>query len=209
MQAAAELSSVMAHLGNIPQLDPRKDNLTAPLISYSSVAAQIQLIAESHTAGLCAEMGKRLTSIFFEMISKAQPMFDLKLEAEMHESLKNFAQREFDQLIGKAKTQNDAGQIDPHQLTELSQSIDQYKERIETHSRAMIDCLDRKLALQKTYLAELMQETKPIVETQIPLMVQLRRELELTSNAAEIAARTETGFTDFQTMINKFLNKPS
>lgn len=207
MQGAAELSTAMAHLGNIPQLDPRTDNLTAPLLSFNSVAAQIQLIAESHTASLCAEMGKRLTAVFFEMIGKAQPIFDLKIEAEMHESMRTFAQREFDQLTAKAKAANDSPHPDHQLLSRLSEGIGFYKEQIETHGKAVIDCLERKLVLQRQYAMELLPETRPIVDAQIPLMVQVRRELELTSDTDEIANRTEAGFADFKAMIKKALDR--
>lgn len=209
LQAAAEMSKAMAHLGNIPQLDPRSDNLAAPLLSFNSVAAQVQLIAESHTANLLAEMGQRLASIFFEMIGKAQPMFALKFEAEMHESMRDFAKREFDQLIGEAKAMNASNQTDDKQSARISRSIDSYKVQIETHTRLMVECLDKRLTLQKKYASELLSEVQPIVEAQIPLMVQIRKELELTSNTDEIATRTRAGFADFKVMLNKALSKLS
>jgi hypothetical protein len=207
MQVAAEMSHAMAHLGNIPQLDPRSDNLTAPLLSFNLVAAQIQLIAESHTATLCAEMGKRLTAVFFEMISKAQSMFDLKIQIEMHESMRSFAQREFDQLIARSKALNEAPQPDYQQLTRLSQSIDLYRDQIDVHNKSILESLNKKLELQKKYSSELLSEIQPIVQAQIPLMIEIRKELELTSNAVEITARTNAGFVAFRAMINKALSR--
>ncbi len=203
--AASEFSAAMGHLGTIPQLDPRKDNLTAPLQAFNATAARVQLIADSSTANLASHTGQRLAELYFRLIAKAQPMFDLQIDAEMHADLYDAAQAELDRLLKQQRTLVESPGFDQSVFEALNRSLAFYQQQSLDHLTARSNALEQRFELQKAYMSELLPETMPLVEAQIPLAAALRRELELPTDQSELKARSKAGIQFMQSLLEKFI----
>lgn len=198
MAAVSDMSAAMAHLGTIPNLDPRKDNLTAPLVTLNTTAGKCQLISEQNTSRLFGDVMKQINQLTMRMVVKAQPMFDEKLEAEYQQTLRDAAKERFDAIIADQKRLLEPGNFDEQRLNFLSAHRDKAAEEIQSHGKLMMEALDRRLALQKEFTRDILLESEPIVLAQIPLIAALRSELELQTDIRELTARMTGGLKDMQ-----------
>lgn len=194
----------MAALGALPQLDPRKDNLTETLLAFNASAAKIQLISEGKTAILSAETGKELNKLFFSCLEKCQPIHELAIMVDIHTKFRDSSQQEFDKLVERGRTSKD-----PTEAQLISKSMEMCQRQIEHHNNILIDSLDKKAAAQKTYSIELIPLSENLIRSQIPLSAAIREELELQSDLDSMHRRTEEGIKSLQEMLKQTLDKIS
>ncbi|MBS0229358.1 MAG: hypothetical protein JSS23_11755 [Proteobacteria bacterium] len=202
MTAASEMSNAMAHLGTIPNLDPRTDNLTAPLIALNTTGGKCQLVAEKDTSKIMADVLQRINQVTLSLIVKAQPMFNEKLEAEYHQLLRDSAKERFDAILADQKRLLEQESFNEPRFALLTEQSAKATEEFQHHGKQMLDALDRRLALQKQYTLEMLRESEQIVQAQIPLIVALRAELELSTDVNELRQRMTSGLKAMQDTLN-------
>ena len=206
MAAVSDMSAAMSHLGTIPNMDPRKDNLTAPLVALNTTAGKCQLISEQNTSRLFGEVMKQINQLTLRMVVKAQPMFDEKIEAEYQQVLRDSAKERFDAIIADQKRLLEPGNFNEQRFNNLSEQRDKAVEEIQSHGKLMMDALDRRLNLQKQFTRDILKESEPIVLAQIPLIAALRSELELHTDISELTTRMTEGLREMQTTYRQTLD---
>lgn len=207
LAAASELSHAMGHIGTIPTLNPRKDNLFSPLQNFNATSAKLQLIAEPETATLAADFTQRLVALYAGLVAKAQPMFDLQMEADLLGASCDKLEAELDRLLTQQRTLVESPAFNQAEFDTLSRSLEFQRQQYVEQSSARAAVLEKFIRVQKAYVSDLPEEVRPLLEAQVPLIARLRGELEVRTDERELRNRSESSVKAMHSMLDKFLKR--
>ncbi|MFZ3220223.1 MAG: hypothetical protein WA174_09315 [Rhodoferax sp.] len=188
LRTAEELVKVNSHLASLPQLDLAKINLSDGLQGFFSASARLQLIAEPKTALLVSQLSSEYGELVFKLMSHLIPMGQSKTDIQIADDLCTKAEGEVTRVLSEMVKVNESGKPDPQVFSALDSSFkfqqSLAKKYADERSAAWADFNHRHHAFQRYLLAQL----KDIGSKQIPVMIEIRRDLGLTGDLAEIEA---------------------
>lgn len=205
--AIEELVKANVHLTGLPSLDPAKVNIGEGLQGFFSTAARLQLVAEPKTAllvnTLVGEYGELLIDLMAELMPAHAAQADIQL-ADRHYAK---AQEELARILGEMGRLNESGRPEPAVFQALrrgfdfhqAQSIKFAAERDAAWSRFN----SANIVFQRSVLARL----RDIAPKQIPVMIELRRDLGLDGDLGELEAQIRQQTQRMQERLNALFEK--
>ena len=188
LRAAEELVKANAHLATLPQLDLSKTNLGDGLQGFFSAAARLQLIAEPKTALLVSQLASEYGELVLKLMTQLLPASRAKSDIQIADDLYSKAQAEVTRLLSEMAKLNESGRPDPQAFQSLDINLKfhqtQTAKYADERNTAWTAFNQNSLAFQRYLLTQL----REIGSKQIPVVVELRRDLGLTGDLAEIEA---------------------
>lgn len=189
LRTAEELVKINTHLTNLPHIDVKETNLGDGFQGFNSAAACLQLVAEPKTALLVNELVTNYGELTFKLMIKLPPVIKARNDIEIAESLYSKSQAEVTRILSTMTQLNESKFPDPQTFKVLNESFDFHQSQATMYSEEGTEARKRfnnhNIAYQRYLLAEL----KDINLKQIPVMVEIRRDLGLTGDLAEIEAQ--------------------
>lgn len=188
LRTAEELVKANAHLAGLPNLDIGKTNLADGLQGFLSAAARLQLIAEPKTALLVNQLAAQYGELVFKLMTHLLPIGRAKIDIQIADDLYSEAQAEVTRILSEKTKLNESGRPDPQTFQALDTSFRFHQGRTVKHGNARSDAWERFIQHNLTFQKYLFTELKGIGSKQIPVMIEIRRDLGLTGDLAEIEA---------------------
>jgi hypothetical protein len=186
LRAVEELVKVNAHLAGLPQIDLTKTNLGDGLQGFFSAAARLQLVAEPKTALLANQLVAEYGELVFKLMTHLVPVGRAKSDIQIADDLYSKAQAEVNRILSEMTRLNESGRPDASTFEALNRSLrfqqDQTAKYAETRNDAWKTFNQHSITFQKYLLSQL----RDIGSKQIPVMIEIRRDLGLTGDLAEI-----------------------
>lgn len=188
LRVAEELVKANVHLAALPQLALSKTNLADGLQGFFSAAARLQLIAEPRTALLVNELASEYGELVFKLMTHLLPVSKAKSDIQIADDLYSKAQAEVTRLLFAMARLNESGRPDPQAFQALDRNLKfhqtQTAKYADERNTAWTAFNQNNFAFQRYLFTQL----RDIGSKQIPVMVEIRRDLGLTGDLAEIEA---------------------
>lgn len=188
LRTVEELVKANAHLVSLPQLDLTKTNLADGLQGFYSAAARLQLVAEPKTALVVGQLSSEYEELVFKLMSHLIPAVKSRKDIQIADDLYTKAQTEVSRVLSEMTKVNESGKPDPQILQALDLSFkfqdSQTKKYANDRSVAWASFNHHSLSFHRYLLEQL----KDIGSKQISVMIEIRCDLGLTGDLAEIEA---------------------
>jgi len=188
LRAAEELVKANAHLAGLPQIDLSKTNLGDGLQGFFSAAARLQLIAEPKTALLVNQLAAEYGELVFRLMTHLVPVSDAKSDIQIADDLYSKAQAEVNRILSEMTKLNESGRPAPSVFEALDRSLRFQQDQAAKYASKRNDAWERFNQHNITFQKYLLSQLRDIGSKQIPVMIEIRRDLGLTGDLAEIEA---------------------
>lgn len=205
--AAEELVKANNHLAKLPQLDISKSNPSDGLQGFFTSAAKLQLVSEPKTSLLVGELVTTYGELMLKILSKIHPIQELRIGIAIRDDHYGRAQAEVSRILAAMTQFNESAQTDAAAFAALQQSFEFHQGQAAQMASEREDLWKQHNSLHITFVKELMVEMKLIGERQVPVMVEIRRELDLTGDSAEFLQQMRNQWKRISTQLDAVLDE--
>lgn len=191
LEAVAQLTEANSYIASLPQADPTKRNLADGLKGFFSAAARLQLVVEPDTALLVNKLAASYGELLLRLMAKTSPMHRLKNQIEIHDKLYNENQSQVSRVLGEMAKFNEAAKVDNRVFAALQQSFDNYQKQSAFQAEERSRAWDEFNSLNVQFCKQLFEELRDVVAQQIVVLVEIRKDLGLSSNLDAFRAQME------------------
>lgn len=185
LHAAEELTKANSYLGSLAQIDITTTNIAAPLESFFVSASKLSMIADQDTARAVNELASLYGELIFKLMAKIMPMQSIKSDIKIKNEHYNRTQSEIERILNKMKRLNESANADNQKFSVLEQSFDSQQSEAKRIAEERNQLWQKFNNLNIEYAKDLTHEIKDVSELQIPILVGIRKELELETDEEE------------------------
>jgi hypothetical protein len=208
-RTAEELVKANVHLASLPNLDPAKVNIGEGLQGFFSAAARLQLVAEPKTALLVNQLVGEYGELFLDLMADLSPAHSARTDIQIADAHYEKAQGEVTRILGEMVKQNESGKPDAAVFSALQAQFDFQQAQSAKFAAMRDDGWSRfnsaSVAFQRSVIARLVV----IAPKQIPVLIELRRDLGLDGDLGELEAQIRRQMQRMQDRLNAFIEKLS
>jgi hypothetical protein len=170
------------YLGSLAQIDLTKTNIAEGLQGFFISAAKLGLVAEQETGKALNDLMLAYSALFFRLLEKVSPINDSRTEINIINSNYEESQTEIKRILAAMTSQNESGAPNQAIFEALNKSFEFHSNR----SKELTDERDQHWKkvneLTSKFAIEVAQEMKAISLLQIPVLVGIRKELDIETD---------------------------
>lgn len=204
--AAEELTKAQSRLAALPQSDIAKTNPADGLQGFFAAAAKLQLVAEPKTALLVNQLTGSYGELLLKLITRLLPLQEAKSDISINEDLYNKAQAEVTRVLAQMARFNEAAQVNEAVFRALERAFDAYQSQANTYAAARNVAWDKFNRLNVEFCRQLLIDMRSLSEQQIPVLIEIRRDLGLTAELGAFREQMEVQWNkmaaQFDTMLH-------
>lgn len=182
LRTVEELTVANSHLASLPNADPTKANLADGLQGFLSSAAKLQLVAEPQTALLANQLVASYTELLLKLMIRVAPLHRAKLDINISDDLYNKAQAEVNRVLSEMTKYNESAQSSHEVFEALQQSFENHQKFASKHAEDRGKAWEHFNQLNIEFSRMLIADMQTLGQEQIPVMVEIRRDLGLTTD---------------------------
>jgi len=182
LNAAEELVRANSYLGSLSQIDLTKTNIGDGLQGFFASAAKLGLVAEEETGKALNELIITYSGLLFKLMVNVMPISEQKNEINILNEHYDDAQIEIKRILAEMSRQNESGVPDERVFNMLDSSFKFQQKRAKELAEERDECWEKVNEYTKKFVLLLMDEMKEITVLQVPVMVGIRKELDLDTN---------------------------
>jgi hypothetical protein len=191
LQAVEELTKANSHLASLSQSDPTKTNLADGLQGFFVAAAKLQLVAEPTTALLVNQLVATYGELFLRLIERTIPLHKTRNDISINDDLYNKAQTQVTRILAEMAKINEAAHANDAVFSALQRSIEWHQTETAKYAANRKTAWDKFNFLNIEFCKQLLTEMRTVGEQQIPVLVEIRRDLGLTTELAAFRQQME------------------
>lgn len=191
LQAVEELTKANSHLASLSLSDPTKTNLADGLQGFFGAAAKLQLVAEPTTALLVNQLVAAYGELSLKLIERAIPLHKTRNDISINDDLYNKAQAQVTRVLAEMTKINEAAHANDAVFSALQRSIEWHQTETAKYAANRKTAWDKFNSLNIEFCKQLLTEMQNIGEQQIPVLVEIRRDLGLTTELAAFRQQME------------------
>ena len=207
LKAVEELTKANSHLAGLPQSDPTKVNLADGLQGFFGAAAKLQLVAEPKTALLMNQLVASYGELMLRLMGSAMPLHGLRSDISIHDTLYNQAQSQVTRVLGEMAKFNESAQVNDRVFGALQRSLEAFQAQTAKHASDRAQAWDTFNRLNVDFCRQLLTEMRSIGEQQIPALVEIRRDLGLTTDLEAFREQMEAQWHRMSAQLQSLLQK--
>jgi hypothetical protein len=191
LQTVEELVKANTHLSSLPQIDVTKTNIADGLQGFATAAAKLQLVAEPKTSLLVNQLSASYGELAFKLMIDLIPAIKAKTDIELADDFYKRTQVEINRILAEQRKINES---DNPNLTVFKSLQSNYKfeqKQAAKYSKEKSESWERFNQHNITFQKHLLTELKEISSKQIPVIVEIRRDLGLTGDLVAIEEQME------------------
>jgi hypothetical protein len=206
LRAAEELTRANSHLASLPQSDLAKTNAADGLQNFFAEAAKLQLVAEPKTALLINQLVATYGELSLRLMARLMPLQEARTEISINDDLYNKAQAEVTRVLAEMAKFNEAAQVDDAVFGALKRAFDAYQAQAKTYADARGAAWDEFSRLNVEFCKQLLVDMRQIGEEQIPVLIEIRRDLGLTAEIGAFREQMDAQWKRMATQIDEMLS---
>lgn len=182
LNLAEELVKASSYIGSLAQIDPTRTNIGDGLQDFFASAAKLDIIAEEETGKALNKVVVAYNALLFKSMAKIIPINDLKSKIDINNQIYDDVQKEIKRILAEMAHQNESGSPDQGIFTALESSFEfnqMRSDELTNESRGYWEDVNERIRELARFIA---QEMKNIAMLQAPLMVAIRKELDIDTN---------------------------
>jgi predicted translin family RNA/ssDNA-binding protein len=206
LTTAEELTKANAHFASLPQSDLAKTNAAVGLQGFLAAAAKLQLVAEPHTALLMNGLVATYGELLLRVIARLMPLQKARIDISINDDMYNKAQAEVTRVLAEVAKFNEAAKVDDIVFGALQRALTSYREQAESYSAARSRAWDDFNHLNVEFVWQLLTDMQLVGEQQIPVLIEIRRDLGLTSDIEEFRKQMDANWKRMSRQIDMLLS---
>lgn len=206
LRAAEELTKANSHLASLSQTDLTKTNAADGLQGFFAAAAKLQLVAEPKTALLVNRLVGTYGELLLRILERLIPLQDAKSNITLNDQLYNRAQSEVHRVLNEMAKFNESAQVNALIFGALQRSCSEYQSQANDYANARQVAWAEFNTLSVNFLRQLLTDMKHIGDQQIPVIVEIRRDLGLTADLGAMRLQIEEQWARMSLQIDKIIN---
>lgn len=195
LKAVEELTKVGGFLVSLPQKDPAKENLGEGIQSFAVAAAKLQLVAEPKTADLARELSAAYGVLNLKLLGKVVPLQKFRTNIAILDDLWKQTQGQVDRVLADMVKFNESRETDVGRWQALQRSFDGFSSQAAQHAEDRAKAWSAFNAANIEFFKQLLPDLRSIAYMQIPLLVEIRRELGLATDLNAVREQMEKQFS--------------
>lgn len=182
LNAAEELVRANSYLGSLAQIDLTKTNIGDGLQDFFASSAKLGLVAEEETAKALNELVIAYSGLLFKLMINVMPISEQKNNINILNKHYDENQTEIKRILAEMSRQNESGVPDERAFNMLNSSFKFQQKRAKELAEEIDECWGKINERTKKFALLLMDEMKGITVLQVPVMVGIRKELDIDTN---------------------------
>lgn len=205
LHTVEELTRANAHLASLPQTDPTKTNLADGLQGFFEAAAKLQLVAEPKTALLVNQLVATYTELLIKLMARVVKLHEVKLDINNSDDLYNKEQAEVTRVLAEMSKFNESAQANGVVHASLQRSLNEHQTIAAKHAENRSAACEKFSHLNEDFCRQLITDMQAIGEEQIPVLVEIRRDLGLTTDLNAFREQMQTNWKRMFGQMDAFL----
>ncbi len=191
LRATDEAHRVMRHFIALRQVDLAETNTSEALHGFQSTLSKMQLVVEPSTLTLLNSLDKEYAGLFVKLLRKVQPMQDLRTEMVGLDTVIEFMDEQATKTLAEIKILSATAEPNGQQLDTLMRSYENQLAKMSEHQQAREAKQEEADRLSKAYDKAIFSELTPFGILMEKVLIEMRSELGLTTDAVTYAAEME------------------
>ena len=191
LRAAEELTKANSHLASLPQSDLAKINAADGLQGFFAAAAKLQLVAEPKTALLVNQLVASYGELLLRLMARLIPLQKARTDISINDDLYSKAQAEVTRVLAEMAKFNEAAQVNNAVFTALQRAFDEYQSQAKMHATERSASWAEFNRLNVEFYKQLLTDMRGLGEQQIPVLIEIRRDLGLTAELGPFREQME------------------
>jgi len=205
LAAAEAISAGLLAIGRFPNLDIPNDKLTDPYTDKTPSIAKVHVIATEETTKAVANFVGELSAAYLRLLTKRYPLIAEKGQITVMKGLLDSFGAVRDRMVELMRQFNLDGKTDQQQFAAIQRNFDFEQHRIaetvqEHDTRAAI-----LYSRQIEYMKECIAESNRLSRLLVPVVVAVRKELELPINEVAYMGVIEGSIKKQEASLEKFV----
>jgi hypothetical protein len=189
LKAAEELTKANSHLGSLAQADLAKTNATEGLQGFFAPAAKLQLIAEPKTALLVGEVAGAYGELLLKLLARLVPLQRIRSDISSHEKIYEDAHAEVKRVLSEMTKFNESAQSNESVFRALQSSFDFHQSNAKAQTALLSELGAQYTRMTVDFGRSLLIDMRDITARQIPMNVEIRKDLGLAGDLSEFEAQ--------------------
>lgn len=206
LRAAEELTRANSHLASLPQSDLAQTNAADGLQGFFAEAAKLQLVAEPKTALLVNQLVGTYGELSLRLMSRLMPLQDARTDISINDDLYNKARTDVSRVLDEMAKFNETAKTDEPTFQALHRAFETYQAQAETYADARSAAWDRFNRLNCEFGKQLLVDMRKIGEEQIPVLIEIRRDLGLTAELPAFREQMDAQWKRMEKQINEMIS---
>jgi hypothetical protein len=206
LRVAEELTRASSHLASLSQFDLAETNVAKGLQDFFAEAAKLQLVAEPKTALLVNQLAANYSELLLRLISRLMPLQEARIDISINDDLYNKTQVEVTRVLAEMARFNEAANVNTAVFDALKRAFDGYQTRAQTYADARSAAWDEFNRLNVEFYRQLLVDMRQISEQQIPVLIEIRRDLGLTAELGAFQEQMDAQWNRMAAQIDAILS---
>jgi hypothetical protein len=207
LNAVEELTKANSHLASISQKDPAKENLADGLQGFFCSAAKLQLVAEPKTALLVNQLVAQYGELMLKLLASVMPLHSLKNSIEICNEYYNKSQEQVSRILLEMAKFNESAHGNFDVFEALQRSFNMHQESANKLADERNGLWQEYNRLTIVFTRELIMQMQLIATQQIPVLVEIRRDLGLTTELEAFKLQMQEQMEKMNRQLNVLLEK--
>ena len=205
LNAAEELVRANSYLGSLSQIDLTKTNIGDGLQSFFASSAKLGLVAEEETGKALNKLAIAYSGLLFKLMINVIPISEQKTQINIINGHYDEAQTEVKRILAEMKRQNESGAPDERAFNMLNSSFQFQQKRSKELADERNECWKKANEYTKKFALLLMDEMKVIAVLQAPVMIGIRKELDIDTNIENYKELINSSTEQVREQLDNFL----
>ena len=205
LSAAEELVRANYYLGALTQIDFTKTNIGDGLQDFFASAAKLSLVAEEDTGKHLNELIVAYSDVLFKLMAYVMPISDLRNKVKIINEHYENTQTEIQRILAEMRRYNESCNQDDRIFGVLDSSFKFQQKSASDLSNERNQCLTEITENTKRFSIQLMEEMKTLSMLQAPVMVGIRKELDINTNIGSYKALIASSTERVKEQLDNFL----
>ncbi len=186
LHAIDELAKSHSHLVSLPTLEPTTANFSDGLQGFFAAAARIQLVAEPKTVLLVNRLVSQYGELSLELLALLLPAQNARSDIQIIEYQYTQTQAEITRVLRELASLNESAKPNPSILNALQSGVQVQLERCGKLADDRVAAWSRFASANVAYQRSLVGGLRDLAVRQIPVMIELRRDLGLGGESEKL-----------------------
>jgi hypothetical protein len=202
LESAEELVKANSVIGALPQTDLSQVNPGHELKGFFASMIKLQLVGDPKTArlanGLVSSYGEVLGRTIVQVVPIRDAVSNLKIQDDFYEA----HQVEIKRILAEMTAKNESGKPDLEAFEAKNRSLEFHKGQAANVEEKRVRLRELHMSLLLEFMQSIASTMKALTMELLPLMVELRRELDVGGNYEEFKEMLEAQMRRMQGMLD-------
>lgn len=205
LKTVEELVKLNSYLSNLPSIDLPTKNLGDGFQNFSSVAAQLGLVAEPKTTLLVNELNGKYGELIFQLMEQLIPLSKAKTDITLADNFYNKSQEELARILSAMTRYNESVNTNFEIFEALQKSYDFHQSQSKKFARQRATAWKKFNSHNISYQKFLLVGLKDISLSQIPVLIEIRKDLGLEGDLSEIESQMKQQWSRMEAHLNSLI----